>query len=233
MKFCQADGTPLVTDTAGAGGSLPQDFDPMKTVVGAPPPVDSPPPSPFGAGEPPLASTGGTDLNSPSFGDLGGSMPRAAEPTSTGFSDAPRSAPGFQEPEPPFGQGFGQQPFGNAPSDWSPPPAPTNWGNQGLGQNTPFSPPPAMTGAGGQNKTLAIISLVCGILSCLCCVSILTGPAALITGFMANGNIAKNPSVYGGKSLATAGMITGGIGTLIGVLALLLQLTGALANLGR
>src|SRR3712207_7754816 len=41
---------------------------------------------------------------------------------SSGFSDAPRT-PTFQEPEPQFGQNFGQQPFGNSPSDWSPLPA--------------------------------------------------------------------------------------------------------------
>jgi hypothetical protein len=232
MKFCQADGTPLVSDAAGAGGATEQsaDFDPMKTVLGAPPQLDLPPPSPFGSSEPPRSS-GGSDLNSPSFGDLGGSSP--SNQPSGGFSDAPRT-PTFQEPEPKFGQNFGQQPIGNAPSEWAPPPAPAqNWGNQGLGQNTPFSPPPAMAGAGGENKTLAIVSLVCGVLSCLCCISVLTGPAALITGFIANGNISKNPAMYGGKGLAMGGMITGALGTIIGILALILQLTGALANLGR
>ena len=221
MKFCQADGTPLVSDTAGAGGSAQgADFDPMKTVLGAPPPVDLPPPSPFGSSsEPPRSPS--ADLSSPSFGDFGGSPPR-----DSGFSDAPRSAPTFQEPEPQFGQ----QPFGNAPSDWSPPPAPAaSWGNQGLGQNTPFTPPP-MGGSGGQNQTLAIVSLVSGILSCLCCVSIVTGPLALILGYMAKNNVKQNPTMYGGQNLATWGMITGGIGTALVILLIILQIFGGILS---
>jgi hypothetical protein len=214
MKFCQADGTPLISDTAGAGGSAQgADFDPMKTVLGVPPPVDLPPPSPFGSSsEPPRPPS--TDLNSPSFGDLGGSSPR-----DSGFSDAPRSAPTFQEPEPQFGQ----QPFGNTPSDWSPPPAPAaSWGNQGLGQNTPFTPPP-MGGSGGQNQTLAIVSLVTGILG-LCCQ--ILGPVGLITGYIAYNNANKNPAMYGGKGLALGGMIVGGIATLLMILWIILNLLG-------
>lgn len=233
MKFCQTDGTPLVSDAAGAGGSSASEpeFDPMKTVIGSPLPTDAPPPSPFGspANAPRNPSQ---DLNSPSFGDLGGSSPQASEPLSGGFSDASRSStPSFQEPEPQFGQNFGQQPFGSTPSDWSPPPVPSaNWGNQGLGQNTPFSPPP-IGGAGGQNQTMAIISLISGILSCLCCVSIVTGPLGLILGYVAKNNIKQNPSVYGGEKLATWGIITGGIGTgLVVVLIILQVLFGVLSN---
>lgn len=221
MKFCQSDGTPLVSDTAGAGG-MTQDaeFDPMKTVLGAPPPVDLPPPSPFGS---PSA-----DLNSPSFGDLGGSSPRGSE-SSGGFSDAPRT-PTFQEPEPPFGQNFGQQPFGNAPSDWTPPPAPAaGWGNQGLGQNTPFTPPPV--GAGGQNQVIPIISLISGIVSIFCCwLAPLLGALALILGFMGMNNVKKNPSMYGGRGLALGGMITGGIGLAVGLLYWILVIFGSIAG---
>lgn len=223
MKFCQADGTPLVSDTAGAGGSSAQDFDPMKTVLGTPPPVDLPPPSPFGSSEPPRSPS--SDLNSPSFGDLGGTA-SSNQPSggfgqqpSGGFSDAPRT-PTFQEPDPQFGQ----QPFGNTPSDWSPPPAPAaNWGNQGLGQNTPFTPPPPIGGSGGQNQTLAIVSLICGILG-LCCG--ILGPVGLITGYIAYNNANKNPMMYGGKGLALGGMITGGISTLLMILWIILNFLG-------
>lgn len=124
------------------------------------------------------------------------------------------------------------QPFNPPPvqqNDWAPPPAPVaSWENQEIGANTPFNPPVAV--GEGENKTMAIISLVCGILSCLCCFSVLTGPAAIVLGFMAKGNIDKNPAVYGGRGLALGGMITGAIGTLIGIALIALQLLGAFAG---
>lgn len=123
----------------------------------------------------------------------------------------------FQEPEKPFDAGikFGQTnepPFGNQPlqqAEWNPPPAPdSNWQNQGIGQNTPFQPPPAMQ---GQNQTLPIISLVLGIVSICCYIGWATGPAALITGYFGMKNVNNDPNQYGGKGLAIAGMIVGGI----------------------
>lgn len=79
---------------------------------------------------------------------------------------------------------------------------------------------------GSKNNTLAIISLVAGIvglvLSCLgfftaafmvgyvCgCVGLLAGIAALITGFLARSQIAE--SGESGSGMALAGMILGGI----------------------
>lgn len=163
--------------------------------------------------------------------------------------DAPKPPP-YKEPESPFGGGqtpFDQSPFSapssplgqtggdpfgspSAQTDWSPPPAPVqNWQDQGLGANTPFQPPP-VSGAGGQNQTLAIVSMVCGILSCLCCFSVITGPAGLITGFIAKGKADNDPANFGGRGMALAGMITGAIGTLIGIAAIILQVLGAFAG---
>lgn len=128
---------------------------------------------------------------------------------------------------------FNPSPAASQQNDWAPPPAPVaSWENQEIGANTPFNPPVA--GGEGENKTMAIISLVCGILSCLCCVSVLTGPAGIILGYMAKGNIDKNPAVYGGRGLAMGGMITGAIGTLIGIAAIVLQVFfGVLGGLSR
>jgi ABC-type phosphate transport system permease subunit len=64
------------------------------------------------------------------------------------------------------------------------------------------------------NQTLAIVSLVTGILGIVACVG-LTGPVALITGIMAKKKISQNPAEYGGDGLALAGIITGIIGTVI------------------
>ena len=69
----------------------------------------------------------------------------------------------------------------------------------------------------GLNQTLAYVSLASGILSCLCCLSIITGPAGFITGFMARSKANNEPDVYGGQQFALIGMITGVIGTLLGI----------------
>lgn len=102
-----------------------------------------------------------------------------------------------------------------AAQEWTPPPAPNaQWQDQQIGSNTPLQPP---AGVGGENRTLAIVSLVLGILSICSYVAPITGAAALITGWMATKNIKNNPNTYGGKGLATAGMITGGIFFLLGI----------------
>lgn len=147
-------------------------------------------------------------------------------PSSSPF-DAPKyEPPPFKEPEPiytsqnePFNNPFNQPNQQMEQSAWTPPPAPDqNWANQGVGQNTPFQPPP-ISGQ-GQEQTLAIVSLVCGILG-ICC-GILS-IVALITGFIQRGNIAKDPNRYGGGGLALAGMILGGIGILLMIASLFLN----------
>jgi Domain of unknown function (DUF4190) len=100
----------------------------------------------------------------------------------------------------------------NNPTDWAPPPAPNPaWQNQPVGANTPFQPPPAGMTPSGQNKTLPIVSLVLGIISLCCYVSPITGIIALITGFLGMRNANNNPAEYGGKGLAIAGMVMGGL----------------------
>lgn len=102
-------------------------------------------------------------------------------------------------------------------AEWTPPPAPdASWQNQEIGSNTPFQPPPA--GVGGQNKTLPIVSLVLGIISLCCYISPITGIAALITGYLGMKNIKNDPNTFGGKGLAMAGMICGGIFFLLGII---------------
>jgi hypothetical protein len=254
MRFCQADGTPLVEDApidpyktmvatpadiaAAKSASqsddvldLPSASDPAKTmfasedeirremeahdeqVIDIPPLVEpeapsfaepTPPPSPF------------------STPDLGG---QTVPPIPSPFDEPkpstyePPPVPSFAEPEPmreePSFNPF-DQPAPMAQSEWAPPPAPdAGWQNQQIGQDTPFQPPVA--GTGSVNQTLPIVSLVLGILSLCCYISPLTGLAALITGFIGIKNANNDPRHYGGKGLAIAGMILGG---LFGVLAI-------------
>ena len=100
-------------------------------------------------------------------------------------------------------------------AEWAPPPVTdASWQNQEISSNTPFQPP---GGTGSVNQTLPIISLVLGIVSICCYISPITGIAALITGFLGMKNANNNPANYGGKGLAIAGMVIGGIMLLVGL----------------
>ena len=179
----------------------------------------SPPPSPFS----PPPSPASSDL--PSESPFGKTTPPIPSPfdakPSTYEPPAPPAPnfPQFQDPEPvsstasanPF-----DQPSPAAPQ-WTPPPAiEPSWQNQEPMQNSPYSP--AGSG-GGQNQTLAIVSLVLGIVSIVFCQ--ITGPVAVVLGIMARKKAAANPIEYGGAGLGLAGIITGVIGTLLLVLVIL------------
>ncbi|MEQ1644241.1 MAG: DUF4190 domain-containing protein, partial [Pyrinomonadaceae bacterium] len=170
-----------------------------------PTPFDAPPPSPFAAPEEPMSSP--SSYEEPAYDEAATMIqptfePPPFEPSTPAFDAVPSA---FDTPT-------------AAPvAEWTPPPAPdAGWANQEIGSNTPFQPPPAGV-AGGENKTLAIVSLVLGIVSLCCYVSPLTGLGALITGFMAMKNVNNDPAQYGGKGLAIAGMVTGGLFFLIGL----------------
>ena len=264
MRFCQADGTPLVDDApidpyktmvarpadfaAGAPPAnqqddvldLPAESDPAKTMfasedeiraemaardggdeqvidippLGEPEPPKfsepAPPPSPFSSPE--TGAKSGAPIPSP----FDAPKPSTYEPPP--YEPA---TPSFAEPEPvrdePAFNPF-DQPSGGAmaQAEWTPPPAPdAGWQNQEIGQNTPFQPPPGMPD--GANKTLPIVSLVFGIVSLCCYISPLTGLVALITGYLGMKNANTDPANFGGKGLAIAGMITGGIMFLVGL----------------
>lgn len=202
----------------------------------------TPPPSPFAAESLPVEPAAPVfldpepvtpifDLPAPAFEEP--AVPPAAFPdTDHGNFDeaATMIQPSFQSP-------FEQAPAAWEPTpapveQWSPPPAPdASWQNQQIGSNTPFQPPP--TGAGGQNKTLAIVSLVAGILGMtVCCGGLIPSIVAIVTGFMARSKAAQNPAEYGGAGLATGGLITGILGLVLGIVLIVLQIVfGVLSNL--
>src|SRR5687768_17813725 len=264
MRFCQADGTPLVEDVAPvdpyktmvarpediAAASmpsstasedvldLPSDSDPAKTMyaseqeirsemaakdAGDEQVIDIPP---LVEPEPPAFSDPGVPPSPFSAPDLGG--PSSAPIPSPFDSPKPMSyetpTPQFAEPEPePFREEPAFNPFDQpssqplAQAEWTPPPAPdAGWQNQQIGQNTPFQPP--APGTGSVNQTLPIVSLVFGIVSLCCYISPVTGIVALVTGFKGMQNANNDPKNYGGKGLAIAGMITGGIFGLLGIM---------------
>jgi len=283
MKFCQTDGTPLISadetepeDMMKTMVSNPSDlsatpFDSFKTIVGDSTSSERGSSSEtansddsiktqilsreemekeFGSGE--IKDEMAKDVSPPSpFGDSTPSWMDSPSKSSDDFSpssspfdeinssDYRSSSSPFQQPEPMFGkpeESFNQSPYGsqtetyNPPmqqSEWTPPPAPmSEWQNQSIGQNTPFQPP--LSGQ-GEDKTLAIVSLVCGILSLTCCGPV-TGIAALITGYMAKNNVEGNPQQYGGRGMALAGIIMGAISLVLTVIWFIFAVIGGIFN---
>lgn len=260
MRFCQVDGTALVDESGGAlpsdslktiiGGAPIQDSaddvsqfgdDATKTLF---------PPGGSLGGQTPFDETRNSNPSQPfddsfSLSSNYGSSPFTNESSSgSSFGNSSSSsfdAPDYQSPAKPFDepQPFNPNAFGGAAnqygqplaqSSWTPPPAPdAGWQSQNIGANTPFQPP--IAGSQGQNQTLPIISLICGILSVACCwIGFLVGPAALVTGYLGRKNADTNPSEYGGSGMALAGMITGGIGALISFGYLLLMILGVIGS---
>jgi hypothetical protein len=262
LRFCQNDGTALIDEvpvdpfkTMIAGQPIEQqhepieppqpfgdddplqipDFDPNKTsvysatdqsdVLSTPDPFASlpepepfsPPPAPDIFSTPPLSQPDYQPIPPPpSFAEPEQSYQPAPSPFDSPFSSAPPT-----------------QQMSGAP-DWNPPPAPApQWENQGsFGSNTPFQPPGASQ---GENKTLAIIAMICGILSIPCCwLSLILGPAAAIMGFIAKNKADSDPMNYGGRGMAMAGLILGIVGTVIWFGLLILNVIfGIMSNVGR
>jgi hypothetical protein len=69
------------------------------------------------------------------------------------------------------------------------------------------------------NSTMAIVSLVAGILG-LTAFPVIASIVAVVTGHMAKGEIARSNGTLGGSGLATAGLIMGYIGLALLVLGL-------------
>ncbi|MBC7900607.1 MAG: hypothetical protein H7070_11215 [Saprospiraceae bacterium] len=163
----------------------------------------APPPSPFEMTTPPVPSP---------FNNLESAA--SYDPPAPNF-------PAYAEPEPianePSANPFDQS--SSAPAAWTPPGTPeASWQNQDAAQNTPFQP--AADGTGGPSSILAIVSLVLGVLglltsfmtiiSLLCgIVPIGLGLGSVITGFLARSRAVSDPATYGGKGLATGGLIVG------------------------
>jgi hypothetical protein len=243
MKFCQVDGTPLVDaepplDPYATMVGRPIEAAPSEPSAGAPaePVFEAQPeePAPIAPPENILDLPEADPLKTMYVSEaelhevMGSSSESAPEPEPPSFTspepppspfstsqpEATPAPPPFEEPATVMSPPQFDTPPPAPPAEWTPPPAPEPaWQNQQVGSNTPFQPP----AVGGVNQTLPIVSLVLGIISICCYISPLTGLAALITGYLGMKNANNDPQNYGGKGLAMAGMIVGGIFFLIGV----------------
>ncbi|MEP6851031.1 MAG: DUF4190 domain-containing protein [Acidobacteriota bacterium] len=145
------------------------------------------------------------------------SSPFASDASSNPFNEPPVIQPSASTPQ-------DQQ---MAQTDWTPPPA------GGAGYQQGGKPPAA---AGGQSSTLAIVSLVIGILSLCCGYTFIFPIIAIVLGFMAKGKANSDPAHYGGGGLALGGIICGFVGIFLGIIAIVFYLLGfaaMLANGGR
>jgi hypothetical protein len=193
-------------------------------------PSAMPPPSPFSVpNEPPADEPGPANFpTSPPIPSPFGGKPPEPEMTS---SEPEPSSPAFMEPEPainPFEQQAASAPLEQAEFNPASTPEPNMQNPQNFGQQQ-FTPPAA---GGGQNSTLAIISLVCGILGLtVCCGSFIVSLVAIVLGFMARGKAGSDPAHYGGSGLALAGIITGALGLLGSLVVIALYFFGFAASL--
>ncbi len=127
------------------------------------------------------------------------------------------------------GPGFGGQPV----QPFTPPPAVPQpqpaWAPPAQAANPAAAAPLAMAGATPPNNTLAIVSLVSGVLCCVPFASIV----AIVTGVMAKNQIKQSGGTQGGDGLATAGLILGGLSLVTSCVFGLLGVLGNLGNMGN
>lgn len=148
----------------------------------------------------------------------------------TPFDSAPPPSPFGQNQNAPYQSAEpNNQPLQQ--QEWTPPPAPVAaWQEQGVGANTPFQPPAMGT---GQDQTLAIVSLVLGIVSFVCSLSIIAAIPAVITGYMQKNNVKNNPAQYGGGTMATIGMILGAVNIALTIIILIIYAVAIAAAFSR
>jgi hypothetical protein len=163
-----------------------------------------------------------TDTPPPSFDPQATIM--ASPPKVSGPTDWPSQPPPAQQndwtSQPPVqSSGWGDTPGSYQPS--SPPMGGTGW---------QAPPPPPFPGGGNKQQGFAIGSLVCGILSIVCCMGLFTGIPAVILGVIAMNKEKAEPANYGGKGMAMAGTITGGIGILLSLVWIVVNIIGAMAR---
>lgn len=95
-------------------------------------------------------------------------------------------------------------PGAGRPVPYSPPSSPAAW-----------TPPPPPAYPRSTDKNMALVSLILGVVSVTvgwCCYfGVITGPVALGLGVYALSLIKKDPSKYGGRRMAIAGMVLGSL----------------------
>jgi hypothetical protein len=197
--------TPPIPSPFGSAGSSASDVSPMVPQFKEPAREPDPEPEPKPEPEPIVHVAPATPFEPP--------VPMSP------FAEQQAASP-FDEPAVPQVSASTPQDQQMAQSDWTPPPA------GGAGFQQPGAPAPA-----GQSSTLAIVSLVVGILSIFCCGWFIPGIVAIVLGFMARSKASKDPAHYGGGGLALGGILTGVFSLILGVIVVILYFLGFAASL--
>ena len=135
----------------------------------------------------------------------------------TAVFDAPPEAgappPAPAPPEPPQYATPPPQAYTPPPQAYSPPAQPS-WQPSVPTYGTPTS----MGGTMQATNTLAIVSLIAGV---VCCIPVVSPLTAIITGAIAISQINANPTAQKGKGLAVAGIILGALTIVFNILGLI------------
>lgn len=168
--------------------------------------------------------------------------PAGAAPPGGGWAPPGGAPPGGNGPPGGYGPppgGYGAPPGGygapppGAPGGYGPPPGgfggpPGGYPPQGFGGA------PGGMGGGPKTETLALPTLICGILSIpamFCCYAGLPlAIAAVVMGIISIGKINSNPQQNEGKGLVIAGMITAGFAIVMLVLLFAFGMAASLMN---
>ncbi len=147
-------------------------------------------------------------------------VPGINDPASTVKTREPWSGSPVSQPSPP--------PPVAPPATYRPPQTPqAGWS----------PPPPPVVRVDSAEKTLAVASMVLGLVSITigwCCYfGVLTGPIAIGLGLYSLSQIRKDPKRYGGKGMAIAGIVTGALYfVFMALIALIYGLSFMMGGLG-
>ncbi|KAA1399702.1 DUF4190 domain-containing protein [Aeromicrobium ginsengisoli] len=131
--------------------------------------------------------------------------------------------PGQQPPPPP--PGYGQQPpppgYGQAPPAYGQqPPPPPGYGQQPYGQpgygQPAYGQQPYGYAPAPRTNQKALWGMILGIVSIVFCyLGLIIGPAGIILSVLGRKDIKRSNGAETGEGMATAGLITGIVGTLV------------------
>ncbi|MDO9458286.1 DUF4190 domain-containing protein [Nocardioides sp.] len=154
-------------------------------------------------------------------------LAKPVSPSGEQPGEQPSDRTSDQPPPPPtyptYGGGEPTSPYVSQPGHGGVPPQP---GYQPYAQ--PYAPVPGMPGYpfaqahSGANVAmgLGITSVVCALGTFVCCVTIpgvLAGPFAIALGVRARKEMQERPGLYNNEAAATTGLVTGIIGTVLGL----------------
>ncbi|MEV7396138.1 DUF4190 domain-containing protein [Aeromicrobium sp. NPDC092404] len=124
--------------------------------------------------------------------DEPGGQEQPQQPTPPGYGQAPQGPPTYGQPA------YGQPAYGQ--------PA---YGQPAYQPGYPYQAPPHTNGKAIAALVLGIVSIV------LCYLGVLIGPGAIVFGVLGKKDIKQSNGTQTGDGMATAGIVTGIIGTVV------------------